>query len=50
MKSKLKEFQSKGGKARAAKYSKEKLSEWAKKGGRPKGKTIDNTTIPSSTT
>ena len=25
-----------GGKARAKKYSKEKLSEWAKKGGRPK--------------
>ena len=25
----------KGGKARAAKYGKAKLSEWAKKGGRP---------------
>jgi hypothetical protein len=27
---------SKGGKARAAKYGKETLSKWAKKGGRPK--------------
>jgi general stress protein YciG len=27
----------KGGKARAAKYSKPMLSKWAKKGGRPKG-------------
>ena len=26
-----------GGKARAEKHSKEQLSEWAKKGGRPKG-------------
>ena len=26
----------KGGKARAKKYPKEKLSEWAKKGGRPR--------------
>jgi hypothetical protein len=26
-----------GGKARAAKHSKNKLSEWAKLGGRPKG-------------
>jgi len=26
-----------GGKARARKYSKEQLSEWAKLGGRPKG-------------
>lgn len=26
-----------GGDARAKKYSKEKLSEWGKKGGRPKG-------------
>ena len=26
-----------GGKARADKYSKEQLSEWAKLGGRPKG-------------
>ena len=25
-----------GGKARAKKYSKEQLTEWAKKGGRPK--------------
>jgi len=27
-----------GGKKRAEKYSKEQLSEWGKKGGRPKGK------------
>ena len=36
----LKYFQktgAEGGKARAEKYSKEQLSEWAKKGGRPKG-------------
>lgn len=26
-----------GGKTRAMKYSKEQLSEWGKKGGRPKG-------------
>lgn len=26
-----------GGKARAAKYSKEQLAEWGRKGGRPKG-------------
>ena len=28
-----------GGKARARKYSKEQLSAWGKKGGRPKGST-----------
>ena len=36
----LKWFQrtgSEGGKARAAKYTKEQLAEWGKKGGRPKG-------------
>ncbi len=27
-----------GGKARAAKYSKQQLSAWGKKGGRPKGR------------
>jgi len=32
----LKEFQSKGGKARATKYTKEQLSAWGKKGGAPK--------------
>lgn len=32
----LKKLGSKGGKTRAAKYSSEQLSEWAKKGGRPK--------------
>ena len=32
---KLKEFQSKGGKARAKKYDKKQLSDWSKKGGRP---------------
>ncbi len=37
----IKEFQSAGGKARAKKYSKKKLSEWAKKGGRPRGKKLD---------
>jgi hypothetical protein len=31
----LLEIASKGGKARAAKYGKETLSRWAKKGGRP---------------
>ena len=31
----LKKLGSKGGKARAAKYDKETLSNWAKKGGRP---------------
>lgn len=34
----LKQFATAGGKARAKKYSKEKLSEWGKKGGRPRGK------------
>jgi general stress protein YciG len=36
----LAEMASKGGKARAAKYDKKTLSQWAKKGGRPpkKGK------------
>lgn len=33
-----KEFASLGGKKRAKKYSKEQLSAWAKKGGRPKKK------------
>jgi hypothetical protein len=36
----LKYFQrtgAEGGKTRAAKYSKEQLSEWGRKGGRPKG-------------
>ncbi len=33
-----KEIASLGGKARAKKYSKKQLSEWAKKGGRPKVK------------
>jgi hypothetical protein len=36
----LKYFQqtgAEGGRTRAAKYSKEQLSEWGKKGGRPKG-------------
>ena len=28
-----------GGKARASKHSKEQLSEWGKKGGRPRGST-----------
>ena len=28
-----------GGKARAQKYSNEELSQWARKGGRPKGST-----------
>jgi general stress protein YciG len=32
----LEEAGRKGGKARAAKYDKETLSEWAKKGGRPR--------------
>ena len=32
----VKEFASLGGRARAKKYPKEKLSEWAKKGGRPR--------------
>lgn len=40
---KLKEFQSLGGKARAKKYTKEQLSAWAKKGGRPKGKKLTKT-------
>ncbi len=31
-----KQFARSGGKARAAKYSREQLSEWAKKGGRPR--------------
>jgi hypothetical protein len=31
-----KEFASAGGKARAKKFSAEQLSEWAKKGGRPR--------------
>jgi general stress protein YciG len=31
----LAEMASKGGKARAAKYDKKTLSQWAKKGGRP---------------
>lgn len=39
---KLKDFQSLGGKARAKKYTKKQLSEWAKKGGRPKGKKLTN--------
>jgi hypothetical protein len=30
------EFAASGGRARAKKYSKAKLSKWAKKGGRPK--------------
>lgn len=34
----LKEFQSKGGKARAKKYSKEQLSKWSKLGGRKGGR------------
>ena len=33
----LAEIGRKGGKTRARKYSKATLSEWAKKGGRPKG-------------
>lgn len=32
----LEEFRSKGGKTRASKYSKERLSEWSSKGGRPR--------------
>jgi general stress protein YciG len=32
----LRKIARKGGKARAAKYDKAKLSEWAKKGGRPR--------------
>jgi general stress protein YciG len=32
------EMASKGGKARAKKYPKEKLQEWARKGGWPKGR------------
>jgi hypothetical protein len=31
-----KQFASKGGKARAAKYNHKTLSEWAKRGGRPR--------------
>jgi general stress protein YciG len=42
----VKEFASKGGKARAKKYSKEKISEWGKKGGRPIGKKLDKSVIP----
>ncbi len=38
------EFASKGGKARAIKH-KDKLSEWGKKGGRPKGKKLDKSVI-----
>lgn len=38
----IREFASKGGKARAKKYSKEKIIEWGKKGGRPIVKKIDN--------
>lgn len=34
----LKKLGSKGGKKRAAKYSKAKLSEWGKLGGRPRKK------------
>jgi hypothetical protein len=34
----LRKMQSAGGRARAKKYSKETLSRWGKKGGRPKGK------------
>jgi|GEM_PF-2604430 hypothetical protein len=34
----LAKLASKGGKTRAAKYSSEQLSEWAKKGGRPSKK------------
>lgn len=34
----LAKIASKGGKTRAAKYSSEQLSEWAKKGGRPSKK------------
>ncbi|HYI92240.1 MAG TPA: hypothetical protein VEX68_01725 [Bryobacteraceae bacterium] len=33
----FKETGAEGGKARAEKHSKEQLSEWGKKGGRPKG-------------
>lgn len=33
----FKETGAQGGRARAAKHTKEQLSEWAKKGGRPKG-------------
>ena len=32
----IEEFRSNGGKARAKKYSKEQLSEWGKRGGRPR--------------
>jgi len=34
----LREFASLGGKARASKYTREKLQEWGRKGGRPKKK------------
>lgn len=37
----LKRAGSKGGRARAAKYDKETLSKWAKKGGRPPKKERD---------
>lgn len=33
-----------GGKARDKKYSKEQKSAWAKKGGRPRTKPVDNVT------
>ena len=33
----FKETGAEGGKARAEKYTQEQLSEWGKKGGRPKG-------------
>ena len=37
----LRKLGSKGGKARAAKHSKQELSQWAKKGGRPPKKKGD---------
>lgn len=37
----LREFAAMGGKARASKYSKEQLSEWSKRGGRPKKLPLD---------
>lgn len=40
----INEVASMGGKARAKKYSKEQLSKWAKKGGRPKKK-LSTTTV-----
>jgi general stress protein YciG len=38
----LEEAGRKGGKARAAKYDKRTLSEWAKKGGRPRRRTKED--------